>query len=177
MTDHPTFVAYDYLTIAAPRELESLHADTYRNFGWDLESRAFDPRRPGTVVLKLKRDRRVKNRAAVMELQRRCAAALDSIAQLERSKSAAALQVSLGFGIVGSALMAVSVFAITDWDLPALTVIAGALGLLGWTAGYFSHARVQARRAATVAPLIDEQYDVVYATSEEAATLLAGADA
>lgn len=177
MTTQRSFVSYDYLTVAAPRDLESLHADTYRNFGWDLESRALDPRRPGTVLLKLKRDRHLKNRGAVMELQRRCTAALDSITHLERSKSAAAMQVSLGFGIVGSALLAVSVFAMTDWDLPALTIIAGALGLLGWAAGYFSHARVQARRAETVAPLIDEQYEVVYATSEEAASLLAGKDA
>lgn len=56
------FTAYEYTTIRVPRDLEPIYADSYRNFGWTTA--ATETGLPGatTVVLRLKRDRAVKNR-------------------------------------------------------------------------------------------------------------------
>jgi hypothetical protein len=165
------FVAYEYLTVRADRDLEPLYRDAYASFGWVVEGYASNvPGTPG-VALKLKRDRRIKNRPMVLELQRRCEHALASIASLERSKSSTAMAVSLGTGILGSAFLAGSVFSL-EADMTALSIVLGAIGLIGWVVGYLAHGRVKTRRTEQVAPLIDQQYDVVYETGEQAAHLL-----
>lgn len=165
------FVAYEYTTVRADRDLESLYRDAYRNFGWVVDGYASNVPGTSAVTLKLRRDRRIKNRALVLELQRKCQHALDSISSLERSKSTTAMAVSLGTGIVGSAFLAGSVFSL-EADLTALSIVLGAIGLLGWVAGYVTHGRVKAKKTAQVTPLIDQQYDVVYETGEQAAHLL-----
>ncbi len=165
------FVAYEYTTVRADRDLESLYRDAYRNFGWTVDGYASNVPGTAAVTLKLRRDRRIKNRTLVLELQRTCQHALESISSLERSKSTTAMAVSLGTGIVGSALLAGSVFSL-EADLTALSIVLGALGLLGWAAGYLAHGRVKAKRSAQVTPLIDQQYDVVHETGEQAVHLL-----
>lgn len=95
-----------------------------------------------------------------------------TIAALERSKTSAALGLSIGIGIVGSAFLAGSVFSI-DAGLVPLSIVLGAVGLLGWLAGYLVHGRVRATRTARVIPLIEAQYDVVYRSGEQAGSLLA----
>jgi hypothetical protein len=166
------FVAYEYTTVRADRDLESLYRDAYRNFGWVAEGYATTMPGTGAVTLKFKRDRRVKNRALVLELQRKCQHALDSIASLERSKTTTATAAAVGTGIVGSSFLAGSVFSL-EADLTALSIVLGAVGLIGWLVGYLAHGRVKAKKTAQVTPLIDQQYDVVYETGEQAAHLLA----
>jgi hypothetical protein len=166
------FVAYEYTTIRVERDLEPLYKDAYSNFGWIVEG--YGPSLPNVtlVSVKLKRDRRIKNRPMVLELQRQCENALTSITSLEKAKTTTAMAWSLGLGIVGSALLAGAVFAINA-DLIVLSIPLGALGLVGWTAGYLAHSRVKASKTAQLAPLIDRQYDVVYETGEQASRLLA----
>lgn len=166
------FMAYEYTTIRAPRDMESIYTDSYRNFGWLTDS--VEAGLPGatTVTLKLKRDRRLKNRPMVLELQHQSEVALGTIAALERSRSTAAVGTSVGIGIVGSGFLAGSVFSLQA-DLIVLSILLGAIGLFGWLAGYLAHGRVQARRTARVAPLIEQQYDVVYQSGEQANHLLA----
>ncbi|MFT3860277.1 hypothetical protein [Micropruina sp.] len=166
------FVAYEYLTIQPSRELEPLYKDTYRNFGWIVEGYGTTIPNLSTVSLKLKRDRRIANRASVMELQREAEHALAAIAGLERSKDTAATLAALGFGIIGSGFLAGSIFAITA-NLWALGIPLGVIGLAGWAAGYFAHGKVRANKTAHVTPLIDREYDTVYRAGEQAGRLLA----
>lgn len=178
------YVAYEYLTVQAGRDLESLYADTYRSFGWIVESAStgvlnagagiLNGNRPGvnTVTLRLKRDRRIRNRSLINELQRKAENALAEIQTLERSRTTTAVATALGIGIVGSAFLAGSIFAI-EANLWLLSIPLGAIGLLGWLAGYLAHGRVKAKKTAQTAPLIDEQYELVYEASEQAARLLA----
>lgn len=166
------FRAYEYTTIRVPRDLESIYTDSYRNFGWITEAAEAGLPGASTVTLKLKRDRALKNRPLVAELQRQADAALLAITALERSKSSTALGLSIGVGIVGTAFLAGSVFSL-EADLVPLSIVLGAVGLLGWLAGYLVHGRVQATRTARVIPLIEQQYDVVYQSGEQASRLLA----
>lgn len=174
-TTHTTasnFVAYEYTTVRATRELEPLYKDAYGNFGWIIEDIGVTVPGANTVALKLKRDRRLKNRPMILELQRKCENALTSIASMERSKSASALATALTLGIIGAAFLAGSIFALNA-GLTVLSIVLGAIGLVGWVAGYFSHGRVLARKTEKLTPLIDRQYDVVFETGEQASRLLA----
>ena len=170
------FVPYEYLTLQVARELEPLYCDTYRNFGWIVETTTSGtlggPPNPTTVAIKLKRDRRIRNRPVVNELQRTAENALRAIADLEKSRTSTAVATALGIGVVGSAFLAGAVFAI-EANLWLLSVPLGAVGLLGWLAGYLAHGRVKARRTAQTAPLIDQQYELLHHASEQAARLLA----
>ncbi|WP_028709043.1 hypothetical protein [Propionicicella superfundia] len=173
MTDTTTdFVAYEYLTVQADRQLELLYKDTYRNFGWTVEGYGVGVPNVSTVTLKLKRDRRIPNRTAVLELQRTAEHALATIARLERSTSTAPMAAAITLGLVGSAFLAGSVFAITA-NLWVLGIPLGIVGLAGWAAGYFAHGKVKENKTAQVTPLIDREYETVYETGERAGRLLA----
>ncbi len=178
---HPTsggdYVAYEYLTVQADRDLEPLYKDTYRNFGWLIETTTTGMLSGGTpnlnaVTIKLKRDRRIRNRPLINELQRKAENALQTIRDLEKSRTSTAVATALGIGILGSAFLAGSIFAI-EADLWLLSVPLGVVGLLGWLAGWLAHGRVKARKTAQTAPLIDEQYEIVYDAGEQATRLLA----
>ena len=130
MTDTLTgFTPYEYRTLQVAPEQEPLYKDTFANFGWIVEKETAG--RPGTttMALQVKRDRRLPNRQVINELQRQAEDALGTIRDLERSRSAAAITVAVALGIVGSAFLAGSVFALTA-GLVILSVPRGALGLL-----------------------------------------------
>lgn len=122
----------------------------------------------------MKRDRRLAQREQVTELQRRCEAALRDIDKLERSKSSKARIAAFTLGVVGCAFMALSVFSYLAGNLVAMTVFA-VPGFLCWAAPYFVHRELLASSERSLAPRIDAQYDIVYGTSEQAATLLRSA--
>lgn len=175
-TDGGDYVAYEYLTVQAGRDLEPLYKDTYRSFGWLIETTAASVPiggrpSPGTVTIKLKRNRRMRNRALINELQRKAETALQTIGDLEASSATAALATALALGILGSAFLAGSVFAIQA-NLWLLSIPLGVVGLLGWLGGWLSFGWVKARRTAQTAPLIEQQYEIVYDAGEQASRLL-----
>ena len=169
------FKTYEYATINANRKDEALYADCYSSFGWQpSEGRTSVLANPDKVALKLKRDRRLKNRSEVNALQRKCENALATIDALERKQFSSAITATIIFGMIGTVFMALSVFNITllTINIP-LCIVFGVLGLIGWALGYFAYVKVKKSRTEKNAPLIDEQYDIVYNTCESAAALLA----
>lgn len=166
------FIAYEYRTLSVKREREALYRDSLENFGWRLESSTVGLPGSGTVTLKLKRDRMLRNRPMVAELQRKCEAALEAIESLERSKVARPQAAALLVGLVGTAFLAVSVFSFTG-GLVALFLVSGFLGLAVTGGTYFLHSALRSRQLRRSAPLIDRQYDIVYASCEQAHGLLA----
>jgi hypothetical protein len=177
----PGFTAYEYASVRAPRDLESLYQDTYRSFGWTVESTELaDPIRPlpltpaihpSTITLKLKRDRGIRNRQMVQTLQRKAEGSLSNIARLEKSKTTRAMVLAVTIGIVGAAFLAGSIF-LMNGGLLVLSIVLGAIGLIGWLGGFVAYLGVKSRRTTTVIPLIDREFDVLYETSEQAARLL-----
>lgn len=176
-----SFVAYEYTAIRAPRALGSLYQDTYRGFGWTVESTDLaDPIRPlpltpsiqpTQVTLNLKRDRGIRNRQLVQELQRTAETSLARISRLERTKTSHPMAAAIGFGIVGAAALAGSVFTMNG-GLLALSIVLGAIGLLLWLGGYLAHNAVKGRRTAKIAPLIDREHDILYDAAAHASRLL-----
>lgn len=162
-----TLTTYEYATVEVPRRLEAPYRDSYRSFGWDVESET-----PGlrSVTLELKRDRAMKNRPLLAELQRGSDAALAAIDVLETSPQRVAMAVALSIGVVGSALLALSVFSMQA-GLGFASIALGALGLIAWLVAPLSHAAVRTARARRAQPVIARQLEAVYAAQEQAHAL------
>lgn len=46
------FIGYEYYEVAVKQSMESVYADSYGNFGWELEERGEAVKKPGSVIMK-----------------------------------------------------------------------------------------------------------------------------
>ncbi len=165
------FVGYEYKDITVKDDMVSVYADGYTNFGWILEGTSHPVQKFGAVTLKLKRDRKIRNKAELTRLQRQFDAYVNEIIALENSKAITAATVAYVIGIVGTAFMAGSVFAYLANMLPLMVILA-IPGSVGWVIPYFCYAHISKKKADKVTPLIDGKYDEIYAVCEKANALL-----
>lgn len=91
--------------------------------------------------------------------------------KLEVSKTIGAATAAYVIGIIGTAFMAGSVFAVTGGNIP-LCIILGVPALIGWIVPYFCYKRMSAKKTEQVTPLIEQQYDAIYENCEKASSLL-----
>lgn len=106
-------------------------------------------------------------------MQRHFEADMQDIASLEASKTTQAMIVSLTIGIIGTAFMAGSVFAVTAeppiiWLCALLAIPAFA----GWILPYFVYKKLKEEKSRKVAPYIEEKYDEIYEICEKGHSLL-----
>ena len=101
-------VMNEYLEVSVKPDLVQLCSDCYHALGWTIINSCSGI---DTEKLKLQRDRKIRNRVALCDLQRKCEDAFINIEKLERSKNTRAMALALGAGIVGTVLMASSTFA------------------------------------------------------------------
>lgn len=161
------FVGYEYQDIAVKRSMLSMYSDAYENFGWTLEGVANPISKVDSVILRLKRDRHVNNKAELRRLQNQFEADAAEIENLESAKSMKASVVAYVVGVIGTAFMAGSVFAITS-DMLVLSIILGAAGLVGWILPYQAYRRIKTKKVAELTPLIDTKYDEIYEVTKKA---------
>jgi len=170
--DNPTTTGttYEYRTAITTRQRLGFVRDTYASFGWTDEGTSASP--TGDVTLSLKRDRHIKNRSMVVDLQRKAEAALAGIDRLEGSTTTKASITAFTVGIIGAAALAGSVllFQAGAW---VGFVLLGVLGLACWVIPYFAYRTILRQTVARVTPLIDQQLDAVYEACEHAQQLLA----
>jgi hypothetical protein len=162
------FVMNEYLEVNVKQNLVQLCSDCYHALGWTIMNTSTGI---NSVTLKLQRNRKIKNRVALCDLQRKCEDGFCSIEKLEGSKTTKAMAVSLGFGIVGTAFMAGSVFAYLGSMIP-LCVILAIPGFIGWGLPYFLYKKFLKESTDKVNPMIDRNYDVIYEACEKASQLL-----
>ncbi|MCL1798156.1 MAG: hypothetical protein FWG23_00210 [Eggerthellaceae bacterium] len=157
------YIGYDYKTAAVEGGKASLYLDAYENFGWMPDGAVQERPLGGTVVLKLKRDRKILNKAELTRLQQHFEACMDEIAALEHSKTQRATAVSLAIGLGGTAFLAGSVFAVTNEPpLVLLCALLGIPGLIGWAVPYSLFKLLVGKRTAEVSPLIEAKYDEIH---------------
>jgi len=173
-TKHPRdFVGYEYKDITVPRSMESVYADGYQHFGWKLDEKSGVVTGINSSSLKLKRDRKILNKAELTRLQRQFDACANEIVALEKSKTANAMIAALIVGLIGCAFMAGSVFAVTaEPPQIVLCIILAVPGFVGWIIPYFLYKGMSLKRNQKVEPLIDEKYDEIYQVCEKANSLL-----
>jgi len=168
------YVGYDYKTVITSADKASMYLDAFETFGW-VPDDAMPVRQQlgGMVILKLKRDRKILNKAELTRLQQHFEACMDEIATLENSKTGRATAYSLAVGVIGSAFIAGSVFAVTNEPpLILLCAILGIPGLIGWALPYPIFKRSAQKRAVDVAPLIEQKYDEIHEICEKGNALL-----
>lgn len=164
------FAAYEYSSVRAPRDLEPLYIDAYRNFGWEAEP---DGRQVGAAVnLRLRRPRVTGSRRELGELERSTRRALESIASLQRSCVVVPLVVSGLIGLLGCALLFVSVMGVSTGGVALAPIAIGIGGLMLWLIAYGAFVALQRRRVRATAPEIDRLHDVVFDNGERAAALI-----
>ena len=103
----PSYVAYEYKEIEAKGERAALLMDCYQSLGWEAEKETAS----GKIMLR--RSRKIINKAELTRLQRNLEACVAEIDALQKSKTSKAAITSLVIGLVGTAFMAGSVFAVT----------------------------------------------------------------
>lgn len=167
------FIGYEYKDISTKLEMESVYADGYENFGWSLDSTSSPSKGLGTVSMKFKRDRKINNKTELTRLQRQFDSGVEEINSLEASKTVRASIVAYTLGMIGSAFMAGSVFAVTHQPpMVALCIILAIPGFLGWILPYFGYYAIRKSKSAQVTPLIEQKYDEIYQICKKANELL-----
>lgn len=174
------FVAYEYKEITADQSKISFLLDCYENFGWEPDGNVQDnarenrnPQRQGKAVLCLKRNRKIVNKMELTRLQRNFEACVSEIEALEKSKTSGAAVYALIIGILGTAFMAGSTFAVTAQPPHVILCILLAVpGFIGWILPYFVYRRTVRRKTKRVTPLIEEKYDEIYLICEKGNKLL-----
>jgi len=167
------YIGYDYLTITADSEKASMYLDTYKNLGWIPDDTMPLKQFGHTVTMKIKRDRKILNKAELTRLQHHFEACLEDIASLENSISKAATIYSITIGIIGTAFMAGSVFAVTNEPpLILLCILLGIPGVAGWALPYSLFKYFGKKRSAEVSPLIEQKYDEIHEICEKGNALL-----
>lgn len=163
----PSYVAYEYKEIEAKGERAALLMDCYQSLGWEVERENF----PGKIMLR--RSRKIVNKAELTRLQRNMEACIAEIDTLQKTKTSKASIISLVIGLIGTAFMAGSVFAVTStppviWLCILLAVPAFAL----WALAPILYPRMVANRTKVVNELIEQKYDEIHTTCEKGSGLL-----
>ena len=167
------FVGYDYKEIVADQEDVSMYLDGYENFGWIQDGNVQPMMITGKTSIKLKRDRRILNKAELTRLQRHFDACVHEIKAMEQSKHAAATMIAIGIGLVGTAFMAGSVFAVVAEPPKILLCILLAIpAFTGWLLPPLVYKRQMKKRIEKVTPLIEAKYDEIYEICEKGSRLI-----
>ena len=182
-TVYQKFTGYEYKEIEAENGRISFLIDGYENFGWEVDENAAYVKeghgagRPGPQskksVVHLKRDRKIINKAELTRLQRNFEACIQEIDMLEKAKTSAASVIAITIGILGTAFMAGSTFAVTA-EPPhiILCMILAVPGFLGWILPYFVYHKVARTRTRKLTGMIEEKYDEIYEICEKGNKLL-----
>ena len=166
------FVGYEYKEMTVLRDMESLYADGYENFGWKLEGISSIPIvGAGTVTMKFKRDRKILNKAELTRLQRQFDACVSEILRMEKSKTSKASITAFTVGIVGTAFMAGATFSYLG-GLILLCIVLAVPAFIGWILPYFLYNAAFAKKTAVVTSLVESKYDEIYEVCEKANGLL-----
>ncbi|MDD2979952.1 MAG: hypothetical protein PHN80_08270 [Hespellia sp.] len=170
------YIGYEYKELVVEKSQLSFYLDGYENFGWEMDERQQAPmesERKGNTVLRLKRDRKIMNKAELTRLQRYFEDCLKQISALEASKTGTATVISLITGILGTAFMACSTFAIThEPPLILLCILLAVPGFAGWALPVFLYKRMILKKSQELEPMIEAKREEIYEICEKGHNLL-----
>lgn len=177
------FVGYEYKEIIAESGRISFLLDGYECFGWELDEKRTENRTENREdrnpsyskkeVLHLKRNRKIINKMELTRLQKNFEACVKEIEALEKSKTSVATVYALMVGVIGTAFMAGSVFAVTAQPpYIILSIILAVPAFAGWIIPYFLYRRVMKKQTEKLEPLIEQKYDEIYEICEKGNKLL-----
>lgn len=165
------FIGYEYKESTVNRSMEAMLIDSYASLGWQLVETTSSLQGHGKAAIRFKRDRKIRNKGELTRLQRQLDGLITEIDRLEFSKVTKAAAIAYILGLIGTAFMAGSVFAyLAGMLLPS--IILAIPGFLGWIAPYWVYRAVRQRKTNEINPLIEQRYDEIYKTCEQASVLI-----
>lgn len=171
MENQNNYIGYEYKNRVFDQTVENLIVDSYPCFGWQVERTTPLHSYKKEVELRFKRNRTIINKAELTRLQRQFDASVSEILEYERSKNTHALLVALTIGLIGTAMMAGSVFSYLAGKIIYMVLLA-IPGFLGWILPYFSYRETYKRKTQQINPLIEKKYDELALICEKANQLL-----
>lgn len=173
MSETRNYTTYEYKEVTIDKAKASLYLDAYQSFGWQTNENFAPTESMGKITFKLKRDRKLVNRVELTRLQNHFEADAADILAMERSKTAMARVWALVIGILGTAFMAGSVFAVTaNPPIIWLCIILAVPGFIGWIAPYFVYGFLKQKKTRQVTPFIEEKTEEIYNLCEKGQSLL-----
>lgn len=144
------------------------YMDCYGCFGWILDENA-----PSQGKIKMKRDKKIINRAELTRLQQNFEACAKEIETLEKSKKTNAKAWSVGLGLLGTAFMAVATFSVTGSPPKIMPcIVFGSLGFAGWILPLYLCKLLLNKAQKRISPLIDNKYEEIYRICEKGKSLI-----
>lgn len=167
------FVSYEYKEVFVKSEHLSLYRDCYENFGWFCDGNLPSDSKQKQVVLRLKRDRKIVNKAELTRLQRHFEACVNDLEKLEKAKTSSASIWAISVAILGTAFMAGSVFAVSH-EPPViwLCVLLAIPGFAGWILPYFLYRYVEGKQKEKLQPMIEDKQEEIFQICEKGHSLL-----
>lgn len=167
------FIGYEYQEISVPNEQASMYIDCYGALGWESDENIPASRGLHMTLVRLKRDRKIINKMELTRLQRHFEACVKEIDALEHAKTSVATAWALAIGIIGTAFMAGSVFAVTHQPpMILLCIVLAVPAFAGWIAPYFVYRRVVDQQTKKLQPMIEAKYEEIYEICEKGHSLL-----
>ena len=166
------FIGYEYKEVNTTGVYASLLIDCYHYFGWVKDDNV--PTLPNkTSILRLKRDRHMVNKVELTRLQRKFEAGIEEVELLEKSKKRLGTVVALIIGLLGTAFVAGSVFAVTaEPPRIVLSILLAIPGFIGWGLPCFIYQALVGRETKRVNPMIEAKQDELFNICEKANKLL-----
>ncbi|WP_272845368.1 hypothetical protein [Liquorilactobacillus mali] len=161
------YVGYEYHEIAVNEKFVDFYSDNYPNFGWKITAKEQSTKTAGSkIILKLKRDRYISNKAELTRLQRKFESQINQLEGLERNKELPATIIAITIGLIGTIFMGLSVWAYNDGLL--LSLLVSIPGFIGWILPYFCYQNFKKKYSHQLAPQENRLYDDIYETCQKA---------
>src|SRR5699024_7102206 len=117
---------------------------------------------------RFKRDYKITNKTELTRLQRHFDDCIKQLEALEQSKTTMPTIVALIIGLIGTAFMALSTFAVTSQPPHILACIVFAVpGFIGWILPIFLYKKLVVEKRKKLTPLIEQKYNEIYDICEK----------
>lgn len=167
------FIGYEYKEVMVSSEQASMYLDCYENFGWEPDDNIAAAGGHYGTRIRMKRNRKIINKMELTRLQRQFESCMSEIDALEKSKTSTATVWALVIGILGTAFMAGSTFAVVhEPPVVWLCILLAIPGFLGWILPYFVYRRTVWKKTRKIQPLIEAKYEEIYQVCEKGHSLL-----
>ncbi len=167
--DNKQFVTYDYAQISTHSKDLHFLLDCYESLGWEQDTRLDND----SHHLTLRRSRNCVNHMELTRLQGHLEACLSQIEALEKNKTSKATSASIALGILGTVLMAISVFAVTAQPPHIiLCILFGVPALVMWGIAPILYRRIHVKQSAVASELILKKWDEIFEICEKGSKLL-----
>lgn len=164
---------YDYKQVVVKDDQLSFHMDCYANLGWSEDENTSVRQERGKTLLRLKRDKNNVNKTELIRLERNLEACFAELDTLENSKTNIPTIWAMTCGLIGTAFMAGSTFAVTaEPPMIGLCIVLAVPGFLGWIFPYFIFKNGVKKRTEKVQPFLETKQNEIEEICRKGCSLL-----